>query len=182
MTTNVSRWSLLLFLALAAPSVHHAQAQVMTRPQVANLIVAVENGVDNIVAVENGVDNFRDFVKKPGENARTAASSPQAQSRRSRRDARTEASRANTQEKKDDLEDALDGLNRSTNRLRGKFDVTDTWMQTKVQVEQVMDDARRINQGVARGIYGADAARLWAVLRNGDNDVARAYGLQRMAV
>ena len=34
-------------------------------------------------------------------------------------------------------------------------------METKVQVEQVMDDARRINQVVARGNYGADAARLW---------------------
>jgi len=38
-------------------------------------------------------------------------------------------------------------------------------METKVQVDQVMDDARKINQVVARGNYGADAARLWGVLR-----------------
>jgi hypothetical protein len=163
---------LLPLIAVAALRVPHAEAQVMTRPQVANLIVKVENGVDD----------FGDFVKKRGENARTAASSPQAQSRRSRRGTPTETRKANAQATKDDLENALDDLNRSTNRLRRKFDATDAWMQTKVQVEQVMDDARRINQVVARGNYGAEAARLWAVLRSGINDLARAYGLQPMAV
>jgi hypothetical protein len=49
-------------------------------------------------------------------------------------------------------------------------------------VEQVMDDARKINQVVARGNYGAEAARLWGVLRSGINDLARAYGLQPLAV
>jgi len=49
-------------------------------------------------------------------------------------------------------------------------------------VERMMDDGRKINQVVARGKYGADAARLWAVLRNGMNDLARAFGLQPMAV
>jgi hypothetical protein len=80
------------------------------------------------------------------------------------------------------LDDALGDLNRSTNRLRRKFDATDTWMETKAQVERVMDDAREINQVVARGNYGAEAARLWAVLRNGINDLARAYGIQPMAL
>jgi hypothetical protein len=163
---------LLPVIAVAALTPRCVEAQLMARPQVANLIVNVENGVDN----------FRDFLKKRGENARTAASSQQAQSRRSRRGTPTETQRANAQARKDDLEDALDDLNRSTNRLRRKFDATDTWMQTKVQVEQVMDDARRINQVVARGNYGPEAARLWAVLRSGINDLARAYGLQPMAV
>jgi hypothetical protein len=55
-------------------------------------------------------------------------------------------------------------------------------METKVQLERVMDDARRINQVVARGSYGAESARLWGVLRAAINDLARAYGLQPMAI
>jgi hypothetical protein len=80
------------------------------------------------------------------------------------------------------LDDALGALNHSTNRLRRKFDATDTWMQTKAQVEQVMDDGRKINQVLARGSYGSEAARLWGVLRSGMNDLARAYGLQPLAL
>jgi hypothetical protein len=48
------------------------------------------------------------------------------------------------------------------NRLRRKFDPTDKWMETKAQVEKVVDDGRKINQVVARGSYGPEAARLWA--------------------
>jgi hypothetical protein len=55
-------------------------------------------------------------------------------------------------------------------------------METKVQVERVLDDGRKINQVVARGNYGTEAARLWGILRNEINDLARAYGLQPMAV
>ena len=45
--------------------------------------------------------------------------------------------------KTDELDDALGDLNRSTNRLRRKFDPTDRWMETRAQVENVLDDARR---------------------------------------
>jgi hypothetical protein len=144
----------------------------MTKAQVANLIGKVENGVDE----------FRDYLERRGENARDAASTPQSQERRARRGKATESQKASAEARKDELDDALGDLNRSTNRLRRKFDATDTWMETKVQVEQVMDDARRINQVVARGNYGSEAARLWGVLRAGINDLARAYGLQPMAI
>jgi hypothetical protein len=76
---------------------------------------------------------------------------------------------------KDELDDALGDLNRSTNRLRRKFDAIDTWMETKSEVQSVVDDGRGINQVVARGNYGAEAARLWAVLRGGIDHLARAY-------
>jgi hypothetical protein len=46
---------------------------------------------------------------------------------------------------KDDLENAMDDLNRTTNRLRRKFDPTSNYLETKVQMEQVMDSARRVN-------------------------------------
>ena len=62
------------------------------------------------------------------------------------------------------------------------FDPTDKWMETKPRVENVLDDGRKINPLVARGSYGADAARLWAVLRTGLNDLARAYGVPPLGI
>jgi hypothetical protein len=161
-----------LIVVLAGLIVGIAAAQGMVKAQVANLIQKVENGVDD----------FQDYLKRRGENARNTASSAPAQSRRTRRSTATESQKASAEAKKDDLDDALGDLNRSTNRLRRKFDATDTWMETKIQVDQVLDDARKINQVVARGQYGAEAARLWAVLRSGINDLARAYGLQPLAI
>jgi len=153
-----------------------ALCQVMTKPQVANLITKVENGVDK----------FRDYLKRRGENAQAnasaASSNDQGQARRTRRGTASESQKATASAKKDELNDSLEDLNRSTNRLRRKFDATDTWMETKVQVQQVLDDARRMNQAVARGNYGSEVARLWATLRTGINDLARAYGLQPLAV
>jgi hypothetical protein len=148
-----------------------ASAQLMTKPQVANLIKNVENGVDE----------FRNYLEKRGDNASSAASTAQAQGKTSRRKA-TDSQKANASTKKDALDDALGDLNRSTNRLRRKFDPTDKWMDTKGEVEKVVDDARKINQVVARGSYGADAARLWAALRTGINNLARAYGVPPLGV
>jgi hypothetical protein len=133
---------------------------------------------DKIRRVEDGVDEFRKYLDKRGENARTSASSPQGQARQSRRGrTATPSQQATATAKKDDLDDALGDLNRSTNRLRRKFDPTDKWQETRLQVENVLDDARKINQTVARGSYGSEVARIWAALRNNINDLARAYGL-----
>jgi len=55
-------------------------------------------------------------------------------------------------------------------------------MQTKVEVEHMMDDGRKINQVVAKGKYGSDVAKLWAALRTSMNDLARTYGLAPMAI
>ena len=80
------------------------------------------------------------------------------------------------------MDDALGDLNGSTNRLRRKFDATEKWIETKTQVERVVDDGRRINQVVAKGKYGTDVAKLWATLRNGINDLARAYNVAPLGV
>ena len=66
--------------------------------------------------------------------------------------------------------------------MRRKFDPIDTWMQTKAEVQRVVDDGRKINSEIARGSYGTEAARLWAVLRGGINDLARAYGVVPLGV
>jgi hypothetical protein len=158
-------------LAVIGLATSNASAQLMPKAQVANLITKVENGVDE----------FRKYLEKRGENARDANSTAQSSGRRKGKDA-TENQKAKAETKKDALDDALGDLNKSTNRLRRKFDATDKWIETKSQVETMVDDARKINQVVARGNYGADAARLWAALRGGINDLARAYGVQPLAI
>lgn len=158
--------------ALSIPIV----AQTMTKALVA----------DKIRRVEDGVDEFRDYLKRRGDNARDATSTAQqsgrASGRRRTANANTDARKATAQSGKDELDDALDDLNGSTNRLRRKFDATDKWIETKSQVERVVDDGRKINQVVARGKYGSDVAKLWATLRNNINDLARAYNVAPLGV
>jgi hypothetical protein len=55
-------------------------------------------------------------------------------------------------------------------------------METKVEVQRVVDDGREINQALTRGNYGSEAARLWGVLRTGINDLARAYGVAPLGI
>ena len=168
--TTLNAIAVALLLVLIGLADRPASAQMMAKAQVANLIAKVENGVDD----------FRKYLEKRGENAHEASSTAQASGRKKRQ--ATESQKATASNKKDALDDALGDLNRSTNRLRRKFDATDTWMETKAQVEKVVDDGRKINQVVARGSYGAEAARLWAALRTGINDLARAYGVPPMPI
>ena len=137
---------------------------------------------DLIKKVEDGVDAFRDYLEKREDNAREKA--PAAQGARSRRGGATatEARKDQAAKTKDELDDALGDLNRSTNRLRRQFDATDKWMETKGDVERVVDDGRKINQYVAKGSYGSEVARLWATLRTGINDLARAYGVTPLGI
>ena len=161
----------LCIVAMIGLSANQATAQPMAKAQVANLITKVENGVDE----------FRNYLEKRGENASDAKSTAQPSGRRKGQGA-TENQKAKASSKKDALDDALGDLNKSTNRLRRKFDATDKWIETKGQVESVVDDAKKINQVVARGNYGAEAARIWAALRAGINDLARAYGVTPLAL
>jgi len=160
-----------LALSLIGLTDTSASAQAMAKAQVANLIAKVENGVDE----------FRNYLEKRGDNARDTAGTAQSSGRRAGK-APTENQKARAGAKKDKLDEALGDLNRSTNRLRRKFDPIDTWMETKGEVQRVVDDGRAINQEIARGSYGTEAARLWAVLRNGINDLARAYGIAPLGV
>ena len=152
-----------------------ARAQGFAKAQVA----------DRIRKVEDGVDEFRDYLNKRGDDARSKAQSAQNSGTTTRR---RQANQSNAQgrqdqakQTKDDLEDALDDLNRSTNRLRRKFDPTSNYMETRAQMEQVMDSARRVNQVLTRGNYGTQPERYWAALRANINDLARCYGITPMA-
>jgi hypothetical protein len=172
---NDMRSSLLTTVALAlimsAVVAKVAFGQVMPKAQVANLIVKVENGVDD----------FRKYLERRGENAKDAGDAVKTSGRRSRQGS-SENQKAKANAKKDKLDDALGDLNGSTNRLRRKFDATDKWMETKVEVQRVVDDGRVINTEVARGSYGTEVARLWAALRTGINDLARAYGVPPLGI
>ena len=163
--------TLALTLVLSGGAVKTASAQLMPKAQVANLIVKVENGVDE----------FRKYLDRRAENAKDASGTAQTSGRRSRQGA-TENQKAKASAKKDKLDDALGDLNRSTNRLRRKFDPIDTWMETKGEVQRVVDDGRTINAEVARGSYGTEVARLWGALRTGINDLARAYGVAPLGI
>ena len=147
-----------------------AQA-VFTKPQVA----------DRIRKVEDGVDEFRKWAENRAENGQSTAQAAKATGRTRGRTA-TESQKAVAHEKKDELDDALGDLNRSTNRLRRKFDPTDKWMETRPQVENVLDDARKINQVMVRGKYGTQAERYWGVLRTAINDLARVYNVTPLGV
>ena len=166
-----ARTSFALALVLAGLVATPASAQPMAKAQVANLIVKVENGVDE----------FRKYLDRRGDQAKDTANTAKASGRRAKQ-APTENQKAKASDKKDRLDDALGDLNRSTNRLRRKFDPIDTWMETKGEVQRVVDDGRNINVEIGRGNYGTEAARLWAVLRSGINDLARAYGIAPLGV
>ena len=132
--------------------------------------------------VEDGVDNFRKYLDNRSDDAKQRVDSAQDNGRPGPKAGPGTQTRKNqASQTQDDLDDAMDDLNRSTNRLRRQFDPTDKWMETRAQMNRVMDDARRVNQIMSRGKYGTQADRYWSVLRASINDLARCYGLNPMA-
>ena len=157
--------------AVSLSTTTHAQTTPFTKTQIA----------DRIRKVEDGVDQFRKYLESRGGDAKDRAESAQSSGATTRRQrsnsANTEARGNQAKHTKDDLEDAMDDLNRTTNRLRRKFDPTPNYLETKVQMEQVMDSGRRVNQVMVKGNYGTQAERYWAALRSNINDLARSYNL-----
>jgi hypothetical protein len=154
---------------------------LMSGPASAQLAFNKAQIAERIRKVEDGVDEFRKWSEKRLEEGRPQAKEGQGSGRAKGRNA-TESQKDNAREKKDELDEALGDLNGSTNRLRRKFDATDKWLETKAQVENVMDDARKINQAMTRGKYGSQAERYWSVLRANINDLARAYDVPPLGV
>ena len=150
-----------------------AQTNPFTKGQVADRIRKVEDGVDEF---QKYLDNREDDAKDRAQSAQDSGAT-----RRQRGDSTNSQSRRDqAKQTKDDLGNAMDDLNRSTNRLRRKFDPTSNYLETKVQMEQVMDSARRVNQVMTKGNYGTQAQRYWAALRANINDLARCYNLTPM--
>ena len=150
-------------------------------PVLAQVAFTKAQVADRIRKVEDGVDEFRRWSENRAEQGKTQVDTAKASGRTRGRTA-TESQKSAARDKKDELDDALSDLNKSTNRLRRKFDPTDKWLETRPQVEKVLDDARRINQVLVRGKYGSQAERYWAVLRESINDLARCYNLTPLGV
>ena len=170
-----------IFSAVSFFTITFAETNPLSKAQVA----------ERIAKVENGVDDFEKYLTTRGENAKDqagaakdsgAAKSGAATKRgQSANSANKDARKDQAGQSKDDLQNAMDDLNRTTNRLRRKFDETANYLETKVQMEQVMDSARRVNQVVGKGSNDGQAQRLWTALRASINDLARAYNLTPMS-
>jgi len=167
-------WCMTMLAVVSLSTVAQAQTNPFTKAQVG----------DRIRKVEDGVDQFQKYLENRGQDAKNRADSAQssgATTRRQRSDsANTDARTNQAKQTKDDLENAMDDLNRTTNRLRRKFDPTSNYLETKAQMEQVMDSARRVNQVMTKGNYGSQAEKYWAALRANINDLARCYNLTPM--
>lgn len=83
---------------------------------------------DRIHRVENGVDEFQKYLNNTGEDAENQAATTRRQSANS---ANTGTRKNQARQTKDDLEDAMDDLNRSTKGLRRKFEATSNYLETK---------------------------------------------------
>ena len=163
-------------IAMLGLSLAYSQVGSFTKAQVA----------DRIRKVEDGVDEFQKYLENQGESARSRAQSAQSSGTSTRRrqgsSSNTQARQDQAKQTKNELDDAMDDLNQSTNRLRRKFDPTSNYLETKAQMERVMDSARRVNEVMTRGNYGTQAARYWTALRASINDLARCYGISPMGV
>ena len=105
------------------------------------------------------MDDFEKHLTTRGENAQNQAASAKKGGGETKRGqgadrANKGAGKEQAKQSKDELQNAMDDLNRTTNRLRRKFDATANYLETKVQMEQVMDSARRVNQVVGKGKDG----------------------------
>ena len=163
-----------IFSAVSFFTITFAETNPFSKTQVA----------DRIRKVENGVDDFEKYLTNRGENAKdqagSARSSGSTKRGQSANSANKGARKDQANQTKDDLQNAMDDLNRSTNRLRRKFDATANYLETKVQMEQVMDSARRVNQVMGKGSNDSQAQRLWTALRASINDLARCYNITPM--
>jgi hypothetical protein len=107
---------------------------------------------DHIRRVADGVDQSRKWAEQRGDSATSNAQTAKATGRtRPSGSTPNETQKQTAQHTRDDFNDALSDLDRSTNRLRRKFNSLDNWMETKAQMQQVMTTA----EGSIRSWYGA---------------------------
>src|SRR5215831_12966562 len=77
---------------------------------------------DRIRKVENGVDDFEKYLTTRGDNAKDKAASSEGDGEKKARQGGNRANKGagkdQAKQTKDELQDAMDDLNRTTNRLR----------------------------------------------------------------
>jgi hypothetical protein len=68
----------------------------------------------------------------------------------------------------------------ATNQLRMDFDRTDSWWETRNDVQQVLVAARPVAQMMARQRFSREVEMEWRRLRNNTNTLARLYRLPQV--
>ena len=164
-----------ILAAIFPSNATYAQTNPFTKGQVA----------DRIRKVEDGVDEFEKY-------SRIAETTPKTGRNRHRVVARQRAP-AFKFSKYGGAGEPSEGNKRRSRKRYGRFkshhEPTSTqvrsnvnYLETKAQMEQVMDSARRVNQVITKGNYGTQAERYWTALRTNINDLARCYNLTPMGV
>jgi hypothetical protein len=111
--------------------------QGMAKSQVGNLIKQVEDGTDILATIWKACENAKD--------------SPAASSGQTQRGRHGNGRSKNNAKSKERCAWRVPGdLNKSTNKLRRKFDGTDAWISTKNEVESVVEDGRKVNQSLTK--------------------------------
>ena len=134
--------------------------------------------------MEDGVDEFRKYLEKRGEDVKNnGQAAKNSEARRGRATPEnTEARKDQANRTKDELDNALDDLNGATNRLRRRFSPTSNYMETKSQMEDVMESARRVNQVMLRATTAVNPNVSGRHCARYINDLARLYGIPPMGV
>ncbi len=180
----MKRMSKILLLGVAAGVFSPVLSQSLTKAYVGDVI---QN-------VEDGIDEFEDYLKRRGDDARDRTNTareqgaePRSERRRGRGQRGTssqspEDRQAAVDKGSDELEDAVSDLEGATDRLRRRFRRVGNYLDTKTQVDNVIDKSRELNQVVARGQYRGEVSRIWAALRTQINELARIYNVTPLAI
>ena len=80
--------------------------------------------------------------------------------------------------REDRINDQMEDLENALDRLRGEFDRTDTWWETRGHVETAMREAREMHQLIRSNRELRPIQNSWNVLRRNLNTLARAYGVR----
>jgi len=90
-------------------------------------------------------------------------------------------SNLNGTREEDRLNAIVQNYERSLNSLRINFDRTDSWQETRSNVQDVMRDARPVNQMMIALPFARSLERQWNNMRRDINRLANTYGLPDLA-
>ena len=160
--------AVLVGLALSGPVL--AQVASFTKAQVG----------DRIRKVEDGVDEFRNWSENRAERDKAGADSPGRGAHEGPDHDRVAEGGGQGEEgrigRSPGGSESVDEPAAAQVRPLGQVD------GDAAQVENVLEDGRRINQALVRGKYGTQAERYWSVLRASINDLARCYNLTPLGI
>ena len=82
--------------------------------------------------------------------------------------------------REDNINEQVKQFEKALDALRSDFDRQDRWMETRRQVERVLDEADEINVLIRRHYLRQHLERGWALLRADLNRLAGVYDLPRL--